>query len=162
MTGALGGFHFEVSGRVSTSKQQPPDRTLPCVILCSLPHKCLCRTITMQQMLAERFYRHYALIGSCFYCEAIPAQETPLKVSDHLLFASQVQGVYFRKHTVDKAKALRLVGWVANSVRGTVVGECQGPVEQLEYMKVWFMQSRCFSALSIHCFSAVLAAAVLW
>lgn len=32
----------------------------------------------------------------------------------------QVQGVYFRNFTVQKATALRLVGWVANTMRGTV------------------------------------------
>eukprot|EP00775_Hariotina_reticulata_P013576 gene13576-13701_t len=49
----------------------------------------------------------------------------------------QVQGVYFRKHTVSKARALGLVGWVANSQRGTVMGECQGPLQQLQQMKEW-------------------------
>jgi len=49
----------------------------------------------------------------------------------------RVQGVFFRDCTVQKAKALGLVGWVANSRRGTVVGECQGPKFQLQDMKVW-------------------------
>lgn len=49
----------------------------------------------------------------------------------------QVQGVYFRKFTVQKASALKLVGWVANTLRGTVVGECQGPEQQLQEMKQW-------------------------
>jgi acylphosphatase len=35
----------------------------------------------------------------------------------------KVQGVFFRKHAVDKARELELRGWVANSSRGTVVGE---------------------------------------
>jgi len=37
-----------------------------------------------------------------------------------------VQGVYFRKHTVEKARELGLQGWVANSARGTVVGVATG------------------------------------
>jgi len=44
--------------------------------------------------------------------------------------------VWFRKFTVAKAQALRLVGWCANSQRGTVMGECQGKPEDLEVMKV--------------------------
>lgn len=50
----------------------------------------------------------------------------------------RVQGVFFRKFTVAKAKALHLVGWCANSQRGTVVGECQGKPEALAEMKVGF------------------------
>lgn len=49
----------------------------------------------------------------------------------------RVQGVFFRKFTVAKAKALHLVGWCANSQRGTVVGECQGKPEALAEMKEW-------------------------
>jgi acylphosphatase len=48
----------------------------------------------------------------------------------------QVQGVFFRKFTVAKAQALHLVGWCANTQRGTVMGECQGKPQALEEMKV--------------------------
>lgn len=48
----------------------------------------------------------------------------------------QVQKVYFRDSTVQEAKRLGLVGWVANTLRGTVVGECQGPAAALGEMKV--------------------------
>jgi acylphosphatase len=44
--------------------------------------------------------------------------------------------VFFRKFTVAKAQALHLVGWCANTQRGTVVGECQGKPQALEEMKV--------------------------
>lgn len=44
--------------------------------------------------------------------------------------------MFFRKFTVAKAQALQLVGWCANSARGTVVGECQGKPEALAAMKV--------------------------
>ena len=47
-----------------------------------------------------------------------------------------MQGVWFRKYTVAKAQALHLVGWCANSQRGTVVGECQGKPQDLQEMKV--------------------------
>uniref|UniRef100_A0A383VSR5 Acylphosphatase n=1 Tax=Tetradesmus obliquus TaxID=3088 RepID=A0A383VSR5_TETOB len=55
----------------------------------------------------------------------------------HFEVSGRVQGVYFRKFTVQKASALKLVGWVANTLRGTVVGECQGPEQQLQEMKQW-------------------------
>lgn len=44
--------------------------------------------------------------------------------------------MFFRKFTVAKAQALHLVGWCANTQRGTVVGECQGKPQALEEMKV--------------------------
>lgn len=54
----------------------------------------------------------------------------------------RVQGVFYRKFTVAKAKALHLVGWCANSQRGgTVVGECQGKPEALAEMKVGLLGS---------------------
>lgn len=49
---------------------------------------------------------------------------------------AQVQGVWFRKFTVAKAQALHLVGWCANTQRGTVMGECQGNPQDLQVMKV--------------------------
>jgi acylphosphatase len=45
-----------------------------------------------------------------------------------------VQGVYFRKFTVQKAAALKLVGWVANTMRGTVGEQLQVHCER------WHMQ----------------------
>lgn len=38
----------------------------------------------------------------------------------------QVQGVFFRKHTAQRATALGLKGWVMNTNEGTVKGECIG------------------------------------
>lgn len=52
------------------------------------------------------------------------------------MYCLQVQGVFFRKFTVAKAQALHLVGWCANTQRGTVVGEFQGKPQALEEMKV--------------------------
>lgn len=49
----------------------------------------------------------------------------------------KVQGVFFRKHTQAKAMYLKLVGWVENTSRGTVVGACQGPYERLHEMLQW-------------------------
>ena len=47
----------------------------------------------------------------------------------------KVQGVYFRQHTMEEGRRLALRGWVANTVRGTVVGEVEGPVERLAEFK---------------------------
>ena len=49
----------------------------------------------------------------------------------------RVQGVFFRAHTVDRARSLGLVGWCANTARRTVVGEVQGPAESIAEMKHW-------------------------
>ncbi|KAI8823003.1 acylphosphatase-1-like protein [Fimicolochytrium jonesii] len=50
----------------------------------------------------------------------------------------KVQGVFFRKYTVEKATRLGIVGWVRNTDRGTVEGVGQGtkgPVDALETFK---------------------------
>ena len=49
----------------------------------------------------------------------------------------QVQGVFFRQHTKEKANALGVVGWVQNTPRDTVTGEVQGEAEAAEQMKVF-------------------------
>ena len=38
----------------------------------------------------------------------------------------KVQGVFFRKFTAAEANKLKLVGWVMNTVKGTVKGQMQG------------------------------------
>lgn len=49
----------------------------------------------------------------------------------------KVQKVYFRKHTQEEALRLGLVGWVQNTPKGTVVGEVEGPLDEVEKMKTW-------------------------
>ncbi|XP_035982218.1 acylphosphatase-2 [Fundulus heteroclitus] len=48
-----------------------------------------------------------------------------------------VQGVCFRMYTEKEGLRLGLVGWVKNTHGGTVVGQVQGPADQVEEMKVW-------------------------
>ena len=48
---------------------------------------------------------------------------------------TQVQGVWFRRYTQDKAKELGVVGWCRNSESGTVKGEAQGPEGAVELFK---------------------------
>lgn len=50
---------------------------------------------------------------------------------------SQVQGVYFRKHTQATAQGLGLVGWVKNTPHGTVVGEAHGPSTAIADFQTW-------------------------
>ncbi|XP_072525979.1 acylphosphatase-2-like [Salminus brasiliensis] len=48
-----------------------------------------------------------------------------------------VQGVCFRMYTEREGLSLGLVGWVKNTNRGTVMGQVQGPRQQVNEMKVW-------------------------
>lgn len=48
-----------------------------------------------------------------------------------------VQGVFFRKHTVEKSKQLGLKGWCMNTERGTVLGKLEGDAPKVEEMKRW-------------------------
>eukprot|EP01084_Bolivina_argentea_P232075 391217_1 len=63
----------------------------------------------------------------------------PASIFIHLRFevSGRVQGVFFRKCTKDAAKKLKLVGWVQNTPRRTVIGEAQGPKSQIQLMKQW-------------------------
>ncbi|KAL9895738.1 acylphosphatase 2 [Glossina fuscipes fuscipes] len=48
-----------------------------------------------------------------------------------------VQGVFFRKYTVQRAKGLGLRGWCMNTRNGTVQGQLEGPETKINEMKVW-------------------------
>lgn len=48
-----------------------------------------------------------------------------------------VQGVFFRKHTVQQATKLNLIGWVKNAASGTVQGHMEGRQEDINQMKNW-------------------------
>jgi acylphosphatase len=52
----------------------------------------------------------------------------------------KVQGVSFRKYTMNKAKELGITGWVKNTDRGTVIGTIQGPPKVIEDMKEWLVK----------------------
>ena len=49
----------------------------------------------------------------------------------------RVQGVFFRKFTNEKALSLGLRGWVKNTRDGTVTGQMEGNVENVNMMKSW-------------------------
>ncbi|MGH0152237.1 UNVERIFIED_CONTAM: hypothetical protein FKN15_036523 [Acipenser sinensis] len=42
-----------------------------------------------------------------------------------------------KEHTEDQGNKLKLVGWVKNTPRDTVVGQVQGPRETVQIMKTW-------------------------
>ncbi|EDV43534.2 uncharacterized protein Dana_GF18541 [Drosophila ananassae] len=49
----------------------------------------------------------------------------------------RVQGVFFRKYTEQTAQKLGLKGWCMNTKEGTVKGQLEGPLPQLNEMKHW-------------------------
>lgn len=49
----------------------------------------------------------------------------------------RVQGVYFRAHTQEQARALGLVGWVRNHADGSVQVLARGPRAALEALAAW-------------------------
>ena len=53
----------------------------------------------------------------------------------------KVQGVFFRKHTAERARALALTGWCENTPTGTVRGEIQGLQDAVDEMKVWLTKT---------------------
>ncbi|KAL1285705.1 Acylphosphatase-2 [Trichinella pseudospiralis] len=78
------------------------------------------------------------LISSVLYSRSV----STLEMSKSLLSVDfevfgKVQGVFFRKCTVEKAKDLGLVGWCQNTKTGTVVGQVEGPKNEVNEMKIW-------------------------
>lgn len=55
----------------------------------------------------------------------------------HLTISGTVQGVYFRKHTKEKADDLRLMGWVANEADGTVTVVVEGEENRVNELVDW-------------------------
>jgi acylphosphatase len=53
----------------------------------------------------------------------------------------RVQGVFFRKHTEQRARDLGLVGWVENTDRGSVRGQAQGREADVAAMKQWLTET---------------------
>ena len=50
----------------------------------------------------------------------------------HVILAGQVQGVFFRRSTVQEAERLGLAGWVRNTPDGRVELEAEGAEEALD------------------------------
>jgi acylphosphatase len=54
-----------------------------------------------------------------------------------LTVSGQVQGVFFRASTRDRAQGLGLTGWVRNMPDGTVQAEAQGPDDAVEELIIF-------------------------
>jgi acylphosphatase len=50
----------------------------------------------------------------------------------------QVQGVFYRKSTLEEACRLGVTGWVKNNLDGTVEALVQGPMASLNDIMAWF------------------------
>jgi acylphosphatase len=50
----------------------------------------------------------------------------------HVIVTGRVQGVFFRRRTVEVAEGLGLAGWVKNRPQGQVEVEAEGPDESLD------------------------------
>jgi len=54
----------------------------------------------------------------------------------------RVQGVFFRKHTIEQAKSLGIDGWIRNTWRGTVEGEAEAPsADQKLKLQTWLQKT---------------------
>ena len=55
----------------------------------------------------------------------------------HITVSGDVQGVFFRAHTQEKAEELGLTGWVANEADGTVSVVSEGPENKINDLIDW-------------------------
>lgn len=52
----------------------------------------------------------------------------------------RVQGVFFRQSAADRARALRIAGWIRNRADGCVEGQARGDADALETFRAWLRQ----------------------
>ncbi len=55
----------------------------------------------------------------------------------HLTISGDVQGVFFRAHTQEKAEEFDVKGWVANEADGTVSVVIEGPENKVNDLVDW-------------------------
>jgi acylphosphatase len=60
-----------------------------------------------------------------------------MKSRVHLVISGQVQGVWFRASTRDKAQQLGLTGWVKNTFEGNVEAVFEGEEKLINEMLDW-------------------------
>lgn len=58
-------------------------------------------------------------------------------IGSRIRVLGKVQGVWFRKHTAEKAEQLGLSGWVRNEPDGSVLIHAEGAAEALEKFLHW-------------------------
>lgn len=55
----------------------------------------------------------------------------------HVIIEGRVQGVFFRQNTLERARGLRLTGWVRNRYDGTVEVVAEGKEEAVRRLVAW-------------------------
>jgi acylphosphatase len=55
----------------------------------------------------------------------------------NLIVRGRVQGVFYRQSTLDQARVLGLLGWVANEADGSVAISAEGERQKLESFIIW-------------------------
>lgn len=60
-----------------------------------------------------------------------------MKINKQIKVIGKVQGVFFRKSTLEKATELGIMGWVRNEPDGSVLVEIEGPQQALFLMESW-------------------------
>jgi acylphosphatase len=55
----------------------------------------------------------------------------------HVIVSGRVQGVFYRATCIERARALRLGGWVRNLVDGRVEAAFEGPPEDVDAIVAW-------------------------
>jgi acylphosphatase len=55
----------------------------------------------------------------------------------HVIVSGRVQGVFYRATCIERARALRLGGWVRNLVDGRVEAAFEGPSDDVDAMLAW-------------------------
>jgi len=58
-------------------------------------------------------------------------------VRAYVMIRGRVQGVYFRAHTRDEARAHNVTGWVKNRSDGGVEAVLEGPKEDVKRVIAW-------------------------
>jgi len=60
-----------------------------------------------------------------------------MKTRVHVVISGQVQGVWYRASTKEKAEELGLTGWVKNTTRGNVEAVFEGDESTVNEMIAW-------------------------
>jgi acylphosphatase len=55
----------------------------------------------------------------------------------HVIVSGRVQGVFYRATCIERARALRLGGWVRNLVDGRVEAAFEGPSDDVDAIVAW-------------------------
>ena len=60
-----------------------------------------------------------------------------MMIRAHVTIQGQVQGVFFRAYTQEKARELGVSGWVGNNSDGTVTVAAEGPENVVKQLIEW-------------------------